>query len=874
MEVFQSAFPGISNAWARSHASPQSAALRSLRAALDRLGSEGHSPAADSIEGRSLESLARESDPRMLAEGILYLGRRAAARNDAARAQEYLSLLAYPSSELGSAIAPQISQAARAELAALGGEGPLGPRVEILSRNLVEQATDPALLVGMGAAHWIGSAVRLGALSRLLASPQNRFWNRAWGARLTAAGAAFVPEVGALWAGSRGVQTLFQGRTLPWDGASLTREWLSLTLTFGAIRLSGGIFGSLTRSPVSSWRAQALHQAGLFGGIALGHWTEARLGLRPAQSADGLWIDSLATLLQFHVSRRLLNSLSGRGLNAFVQEGELRSRHLAPASLRQAWEGLFQAQGITASGLRLPLPETRERSPLAPAPVLMAANVHGGGGPGGRAPVSEAQLLIRESISRIRWVRVALENQIRTLDSEFFSEEAGPELPSRTPRWNAADNPRIDLQLRQYLNENDLPRFALADPAVQESVARIWINSQRLALANSSRLQKTLAEIHQAREILEHMLLPDGSSFRPSPFQTSPALNEALGREIFFLNDTGRPTGSFKERGAVVEALRAGDEGAIQLVTASHGNHGLAVALAAQIFGLRATIVVPETTPRVKIERLLQRGAQVVLTGEQPYRAYEEARDWGLRFMLERNHQLEDLFGIRGAVRYVHGFEDVIPGQGVAGLEILEGIKNLPQETRERLARAVFLIPMGGGGLSAGVATAIRGQFPEARKFGIASDQAPALHHSLLTGQRSEVFLNEMSLCDSGIGLTVPGARPYAILREALDGSFVVSDPLVGEAMRLIHRHHGTMVEGSGATGIAALLSGRLAEFGVEPSAPVVTILTGGNIDISRHRGVLEGKEGRLPGGILDEILSPNPNLPPPWSRPAKHKGP
>jgi threonine dehydratase len=264
----------------------------------------------------------------------------------------------------------------------------------------------------------------------------------------------------------------------------------------------------------------------------------------------------------------------------------------------------------------------------------------------------------------------------------------------------------------------------------------------------------------------------------------------------------------------------------------------------------------------VKVERLRQRGAEVVLTGEQPYRAYEEARDWGIRYMLERNHQLENLIGAKGAVRYIHGFEDVVPGQGVAGLEILEGIKNLPPLTEERLTRAAFLIPMGGGGLAAGVATAIRSRFPEARIFGIASDQAPALHYSLMTGIRSEVFLNEKSLCDSGIGLTIPGARPYAILREVLDGSLVVSDSLVGEAMRLIHRHHGTMVEGGGATGIAALLGGRLVEFGVEPSAPVVTILTGGNIDLSRHRGVMEGKEAPLPGGILDEILSPRPPSP------------
>ena len=123
------------------------------------------------------------------------------------------------------------------------------------------------------------------------------------------------------------------------------------------------------------------------------------------------------------------------------------------------------------------------------------------------------------------------------------------------------------------------------------------------------------------------------------------------------------------------------------------------------------------------------------------------------------------------------------------------------------------------------------------------------MHVSLIDGRRSEVFLNERGLCDSGIGLTIPGAKPFALLQEVLDGSMAVSDPLVGEAMRLIHRHEGLVVEGGAATGVAAILSGRLGEFS---GKPIVTIFTGGNIDAERHQAVMSGREAHLPGGVLD----------------------
>jgi len=409
----------------------------------------------------------------------------------------------------------------------------------------------------------------------------------------------------------------------------------------------------------------------------------------------------------------------------------------------------------------------------------------------------------------------------------------------------------IDEQLRSYLQEGNMPHFTLADPAVQSSVKQVW-NNPRPFTTESPLYRATVSDIERAYELLNDVTFLDGSRFVPSRMARSAALGKALGLELYVLSDTRRETGSFKERGAIVEVLRAARGGAVHAVTASHGNHGLAVALAAQKMGLRSTIVVPDTTPKVKIARLQSLGAIVVTTGEEPWRGYEEARDWGLRYTFERNHFLNESFGIANSLHYVHGFEDVIPGQGVLGMELYHNILTLPAEMPKRFREATFLFPLGGGGLAAGAVTALRGRFPAARMIGVASDQAPALHHSLITDLRSEVFLNENGLCDSGIGLTIPGAKPFEVLREVLHGSLVVSDAEVGEAMRLIHRHQAEVVEGGAATGIAAILSRRLPELGVDPKKPIVTVFSGGNIDAFRHEAVMSGREAPYPGGILE----------------------
>ncbi|HEX5034057.1 MAG TPA: pyridoxal-phosphate dependent enzyme, partial [bacterium] len=408
--------------------------------------------------------------------------------------------------------------------------------------------------------------------------------------------------------------------------------------------------------------------------------------------------------------------------------------------------------------------------------------------------------------------------------------------------WNETYRREVEGEMRRYLNEEGLPSYALKHEKVQRYLGQVWRNSREPGAPFSPEAQAMLAEIGAARVFLRDFRFADGSSFTASPFLRSEGISAELGRDFYFLSDVGRTTGSFKERGALVEVRKAALNGILHVVTASHGNHGLAVALAAQKLGLRSTVVIPDTTPQIKVKRLRSLGATVVSTGEKPWRGYEEARDWALQYVFERNLHLRERLEFDPVARFIHGFEDVIPGQGVTAYEILEAMKRLPEAQRESLSRAAFLIPTGGGGLAAGLATVLKSELPQARVIGVLSEEAPAMHLSLIDGRRSEVFLNAKSLCDSGIGLTIPGARPFRLLSELLDGSLPVSDAWVGKAMRRIYGHEGLKVEGGAATGLAAVLSGRLSELGVAPETPVVTVFTGGNIDSSRHADVMAGR--------------------------------
>ena len=280
----------------------------------------------------------------------------------------------------------------------------------------------------------------------------------------------------------------------------------------------------------------------------------------------------------------------------------------------------------------------------------------------------------------------------------------------------------------------------------------------------------TLADIEAARErIHEHA--------RVTPVYGSATLSRETGREVLLKAENLQRTGSFKIRGAMNRlATLSAAERAVGVVAASAGNHGQAVAWAAREVGVHATIFMPQDAPMAKVEPTVGYGAEEVLVGT----GFEEA----LAAAMQRVEET--------GASFVHAFEDerVIAGQGTIGLELAEQVPDV--ET--------VLIPVGGGGLAAGTSIALRALRPQVRLVGV------------------EVRRGGYTIAD-GIAVKQPGALTMGILGETLDELIEVTDEQISEAITLL-------VEGAGAVGVAALLSGKCAG-----SGPVCALLSGGNID-------------------------------------------
>ncbi len=310
----------------------------------------------------------------------------------------------------------------------------------------------------------------------------------------------------------------------------------------------------------------------------------------------------------------------------------------------------------------------------------------------------------------------------------------------------------------------------------------------------ATRTTPTLADVQAARDTV-------GARVRVTPVYTSESLFRETGRPSLLKAENLQRTGSFKIRGAVNRmATLSPAEREAGVIAASAGNHGQAVAWAARELGIPATIYMPQDAPMAKVEPTLNYGGEVVLTGS----GFDEA----LAEALERVEQT-------GAT-FVHAFDDehVIAGQGTIGLELAEQIPDL----------GTVLIPVGGGGLAAGIATALRGLRPDVRLVGI------------------EVDRHTHTIAD-GIAVKQPGELTMSILDRLLDDLVVVGDHEISDAITLLLERSKLLVEGAGAVSVAALLAGKAGG-----SGPVCAVLSGGNIDpttlisVLRHGMTVEGR--------------------------------
>jgi threonine dehydratase len=288
----------------------------------------------------------------------------------------------------------------------------------------------------------------------------------------------------------------------------------------------------------------------------------------------------------------------------------------------------------------------------------------------------------------------------------------------------------------------------------------------------------SIADIEAARERV-------GDRVRVTPVYGSDSLSRRSGRRIWLKAENLQRTGSFKIRGAVNKLAMLGEaERAAGVMAASAGNHGQAVAWAARQFDVRATIFMPEDAPMAKVEATRNYGAITELRGA----GFDEA-------MAEAQEQA----AATGAT-FVHAFEDpaVIAGQGTLGLELAEDVPD---------ART-FVLPIGGGGLAAGIATALRALRPGVRIVGVQAGK---------TGRGT--------IAD-GIAVKHPGTLTMGILDELLDDVVHVEDEEIAEAITLLLERAKLVVEGAGAASVAALMVGAVGGDG-----DACALLSGGNID-------------------------------------------
>jgi threonine dehydratase len=309
------------------------------------------------------------------------------------------------------------------------------------------------------------------------------------------------------------------------------------------------------------------------------------------------------------------------------------------------------------------------------------------------------------------------------------------------------------------------------------------------------RTAPTLADIQEARKRLFGIA-------EETPIFLSETFSRRVGRKVLLKAENLQRTGSFKVRGAVNKlSTLSPEQRAAGVVAASAGNHGQAVAWAARELGIPATIYVPQDAPMAKVDACKNYGATTVMTGTY----FEDALDAAVQHVEEKGGN------------FIHPYEDqlVIAGQGTIGLELAEQVPDL--ET--------VLIPIGGGGLAVGVATALRAVRPHVRLVGV------------------QAGLDGYTIAD-GIWVKVPSDFTMPLLDDLLDDTVAVTDEEISEAIVLLLERAKLTVEGAGAVGVAALLSGK-AGAGTGTAVP---ILSGGNIDatmlisVMRHGLTVAGR--------------------------------
>ena len=312
----------------------------------------------------------------------------------------------------------------------------------------------------------------------------------------------------------------------------------------------------------------------------------------------------------------------------------------------------------------------------------------------------------------------------------------------------------------------------------------------------------TLEKFEEATEVVKRVA-------KETKLLYSKSLSQQVGNKVYFKPENMQHTGAYKLRGAYYKISTLTDEERAKgLITASAGNHAQGVAYAAKAFGCKATIVMPSTTPLMKVERTKRYGAEVVLYGD----VYDEACEHAYKLAEEHGYT------------FIHPFDDlaVATGQGTIAMEIIQELPLVDY----------ILVPVGGGGLATGVSTLAKMLNPNIKVIGVEPAGANCLQESFRAGK--VITLPSVSTVADGTAVKTPGTNIFPYLQENLDGIITIEDDELVVAFLDMVENHKMVVENSGLLTVAAL---KHLDF---TGKKVVSVLSGGNMDIITMSSVVQ----------------------------------
>jgi len=314
-----------------------------------------------------------------------------------------------------------------------------------------------------------------------------------------------------------------------------------------------------------------------------------------------------------------------------------------------------------------------------------------------------------------------------------------------------------------------------------------------------------LSKIKEAKKAIDGVILK-------TPFAKAPLLSQKCDANVFLKKENLQLTGAYKIRGAYNKISSLSEEDRQKgVIAASAGNHAQGVAYSAKVFGIPATIVMPETTPLLKVENTKNLGAKVILKGAN----YDEAYEFALKYAKENS------------LTFIHPFadDDVIAGQGTIGLEILEEIDNLD----------IVIVPIGGGGLISGIGSVIKQLSPNTKIIGVVASGANAMKVSF----ESHMPIDSLSVrtIADGIAVRDVNEKNFRYIQEVVDEIVEVDDEEIANAILFLLEKQKLVVEGGGAVSVAALLHEKIT---YKKDANIACILSGGNIDVQMLSVIIE----------------------------------